>query len=63
MGARLKRLFDFAQETGGEQTVMRLTMKTGISEDNAASTADDDDTISQVSDAIAAITGDTPPSV
>ncbi len=57
MGAKLKQLYDFAQQAGGIEAKMRLAVMTGISSMKADSEADSPDNIAKLKKAIKEITG------
>lgn len=57
MGAKLKQLYDFAQQAGGMEAKMRLAVMTGISSMKAEAEPDSSDNVSKFKAAIKQITG------
>lgn len=57
MGAKLKQLYDFAQQAGGIEAKMRLAVMTGISSAKAEAEPDTPDNIAKFKKAIKDITG------
>ena len=57
MGKRLLKAFEVAKSDGGLQFTMRLAMKSGMSQDRAASSPDSSEAIAKMEAAFKEVTG------
>ncbi len=57
MGEKLVKYYDFARQSGGPATTMRLAMKTGVPSTKAADVPDSPENVQKFKDAIKELTG------